>query len=141
MDPDLWLSDMTKAMNGRCITLNYTQHLPADVEEASLLFNLDPELKYTVFIHQLDFFIFNLNPVTIPRIWLTLDFDQTGVAYHYLYLEPVRHEKMNRPEQPCNPDKGYKFNSCVKERVSSVVGCRLPWDRLTKGEETIGLDL
>ena len=141
MDPDLWLPDMTKASNGRCFTLNYTESLRADVEAGSLIFNFDPKIKYMIFIHQLDFFVFNLNPLAIPRIWLTLDFQQTGLAYHYLYLEPVRQEKMNRPEQPCNPVLDYRFNDCIKEKASRKVGCRLPWDKLTKGMYSIGLDL
>ena len=90
MDPDLWLPDMTSASNGRCFTLNYTQRLRADMEEGSLIFNFDPKLKYMISVHQIDFYILSFNPVTIPRIWLSLDFHRTGLAYHYLYLQQVR---------------------------------------------------
>ena len=81
--PSDWLADVTTALSGRCYTLNYTQRLTTDLQTDSLVFNLDPDKSYMIFIHQLDFFIVNYNPLSMPRIYKTLKFKDVGNYYRY----------------------------------------------------------
>ena len=138
MNPKFWIEDMTTAVNGRCFTLNYTAHLSTDMETDSIVFNFanssSSTMRYLVFIHQLDFFIVNWNPLAMPRIKKVLDVADIRQNYKYIYLKVNREEKMNRPEAPCTQDKNYYFNSCIKKSVSNIVGCKLPWDKTTRGK-------
>ena len=131
--PDYWLSDTTVAVAGRCYTLNFTKHLKADVEEDSILFNLNKSLNYNWWIHSLDFFMLTWNPLTLPTIQEQLEYGKLLDSHRYLYLRAVRQERLNRVEQPCNPEPGYSFSSCIKSSVSTKVGCRQPWDTDTTG--------
>ena len=63
------------------------------------------------------------------------------MTYHYLYLQVVREEKMNRPGQLCNTDREYGFTACIRKTLSNRVGCVLPWDKTTKGKLIIILSL
>ena len=38
-------------------------------------------------------------------------------------------EELDLPEDPCNTDPDYNFQACVRESLSSQVGCRTKWDR------------
>ena len=131
--PDFWISDTTVAVLGRCFTLNFTRQLKAEVEEDSLMFNLNKDLDYNWFIHTLDFFMITWNPLTLPTIQGELEYGKQLDSHRYLYLRAVRQERLNRAEQPCNPDPGYSFSSCIKSSVSAKVGCRQPWDSHATG--------
>ena len=89
MDPDMWVTEVTVALQGRCYTLNYTEHLKTDPSVDGLLFNFDPFLTYHAFIHQPGFFLFSFNPLSLPDINLLLEESSVGMAYHYLYLQVV----------------------------------------------------
>ena len=130
---DFWISDTTVAVAGRCYTLNFTKHLRADVEEDSILFNLNKDLNYNWAIHSRDFFALTWNPLTLPLVQGELEYSKLLDSHRYLYLRAVRQERLNRVEQPCNPKPGYSFTSCIKSSVSTKVGCRQPWDTHTTG--------
>ena len=89
MDPDLWVTEVTAALQGRCYTLNYTEPLKTDPSVDGLLFNFDPALTYYAFIHQPGFFLFSFNPLSLPDINLLLEESSVGMAYHYLYIQVV----------------------------------------------------
>ena len=44
--------------------------------------------------------------------------------YFGFSLELVRRERLNRAENPCNPDVNYKFTKCIKQSVSQTAK---PW--------------
>ena len=131
--PNLWSSDITSAMSGRCYTLNYTQALGVDLELDSLVFNLNPKMKYMIFVHHHDLFLLNSNPMTLPRIYFNLEKKDTGLTYHHRILRVFREERINRPKAPCNSQPAYKLASCVKEKISQIVNCTLPWHSTTTG--------
>ena len=134
-DPSFWVGDSTVGALGRCYTLNYTGKLGADVQDHSLVFNLNTKMSYSYFIHHADFFTLAWNPLTLPIVKGELFYDKVGNKLHYFYLRAIRQEKIDRAEQRCDPDPMYRFTYCVKEKVSEVVGCKLPWDNYTSGEE------
>ena len=83
-----------------------------------------------VLIHDINFFLFNSNPLgPVKSIW---DFDGTAVSHHYQEISLVKQKKLNLNHQPCNEDENYNFKSCVKESIARQVGCQRPWDRGNK---------
>ena len=132
--PSSWISDSSVGLSGRCYTLNYTGGLGTDLMDDALAFNLNPDLQYSFYVHQLDFFLLTWNPLTMPTINGNIEQESLGTNWHSLFLKTVRHEKIHRSSAPCNPQPQYRFSLCVKKAVSKRVGCRLPWDMHTSGE-------
>ena len=56
--------------------------------------------------------------------------NKTSNGYYKLALTEVK--ELDLPDDPCNPDPDYKFQTCVKESLSSQVGCRSRWDKLSQ---------
>ena len=50
---------------------------------------------------------------------------------NFLYLKAIRHEKLNRPDKPCEPSPEYKLASCLEKSVVARAGCQPPWKRFT----------
>ena len=124
-DPQLWTSDLTLVLTGRCYTLNYDQLLKVDQETESVWVNLVPE-NYFVILHHPDFSLFTINPLSIPTTAFNLQV--SNASYTGLILEMIQIENINRPEVPCNPSPDYKFTACVKESLAKVINCTLPWN-------------
>ena len=40
----------------------------------------------------------------------------------------MRHEKLNLPDNPCDPSLDYDFAVCIERHVASEVGCQIPWN-------------
>ena len=114
LNSSFWISDISWVPVGKCHTLNNSVSLG----NYKWTFNLDQQ-SYFLFIHDPNFFLFTFNPATIPSIYLQLNMGQKG-----LYIDGVRHVKMNTPAQPCEDAEGYSFTACVKESVAKKVGCR-----------------
>ena len=66
------------------------------------------------------------SPNIIPRPVLTLKPNPGGV---YTYLKAFKHEKLNQPNQPCNPSPEYDFTFCLEKNIITSVGCQPPWRR------------
>ena len=71
----------------RCHTLVYTKLIGIDLREESLMFNLNKNLSYFIFLHEPDFFLLTYNPVTMPTTDTTLTFEELNDAYMTLTLE------------------------------------------------------
>ena len=127
-DPQLWTSDMTMAMAGRCYTLHYDQLLKVDQETESIIIDLVPA-NYYVYLHDPDFFLFTINPLTMPTITLNLNLQEMKASYLGISLELVQREKLNQ----CNPSPDYKFTPCVKQSLAKIVNCSLPWNERIAG--------
>ena len=98
-DPGFWTWDMSLPVGGRCYTLNYEANLTMDQEKDSLLFEPAFNRSINVILHEPNFFIPTLNPLTLPTVREPISF----LLYKTLTLEVIRWEKINRPEAPCNP--------------------------------------
>ena len=44
-----------------------------------------------------------------------------------IVIQIVRHDKLNRPDKPCNPSHGYSFIECVEKSIMVRIGCQPPW--------------
>ena len=42
-------------------------------------------------------------------------------------LQAIKHEKLDRPENPCNQSLSYSFADCVHRSVMARAGCQPPW--------------
>ena len=49
----------------------------------------------------------------------------------YFLSKPIRHEKLNHQDNPCDPSPDYNFARCVDEYIVKKVGCQPPWRRFT----------
>ena len=47
--------------------------------------------------------------------------------YCLLPMQIVRHDKLNRPDKPCDPSPGYSFIECVEKIIMVRTGCQPPW--------------
>ena len=47
----------------------------------------------------------------------------------YVSFQAIRHEKLNRPEKPCEPSPDYSFANCVEKSLATEVGCQPYWRR------------
>ena len=68
------------------------------------------------------------SPVIIPRSMIIL---KHNAGENLLYLKAIRHEKLNRPDKPCEPSPEYKLASCLEKSVVARAGCQPPWKRFT----------
>ena len=91
VDPSLWTWDVTAAIDGRCFTLNFDEPLTIDLSVDSLVFNLEEDMVYYLFIHQPDFFILTYNPLTMPTVDMLISFNETGRSYLALILEVIKY--------------------------------------------------
>ena len=55
--------------------------------------------------------------------------EPNNTSSHYYNLALTEVEELDLPEDPCNTDPDYNFQACIKESLSSQVGCRTRWDR------------
>ena len=125
-DPHLWTWDMTMAMVGRCYTLHYEQLLKVDQETDSIVVNLVPG-NYYIGLHHPDFFLFTINPLTMPMT--TVNLQERNGSYLSIALEQVQREKLNEVDvSKCNPNPDYKFTACIKQSLARTVNCSLPWN-------------
>ena len=65
----------------------YTKPIGIDLREESLMFNLNKNLSYFIFLHEPDFFLLTYNPVTLPSTDTTLSFEEVSGGYMTLTLE------------------------------------------------------
>ena len=123
---NLWTVDFTETWNGRAYTFNFHGRIGPEFTMLQLFVMLNYQLHYRIFIHDPKYFAINLNPVSLPHMMVIVNPNSTPSHYYRLALTEV--EELNLPEDPCNTDPGYNFQTCVKESLSSQVGCRLSWD-------------
>ena len=61
---------------------------------------------------------------------------EKGGSYFY-QITLKKHKRLNLKERPCQEDPTYKFNTCIKQKLSERVGCRLSWDKWSDQEMEI----
>lgn len=134
-DSDLWTSDMTISVSGRCYTLNYDKQLKVDKETNSIIINLVPT-NYYLFLHDPDFFFPTINPRTLPLNLIMVNPQELGnTSYLTLTIEVIQKQNLNRAEVPCNHSPGYNFTACIKRSLARMVNCTLPWNDEIRGTE------
>ena len=64
------------------------------------------------------------NLIGFPKIQIVVNSFQTTFAY----ISPVYHVNLDKPDYTCESSLSYSFTACIKNSLSRMVGCRLPWD-------------
>ena len=132
----LWTEDITIPFLGRHFTLKPSQKITRNSPDTPA-FILDANFSYSVFIHDENFFLINYNPMALPsRVWMIKGDKEKGGAYFY-QITLTKHKRLNLVERACEEDPRYNFNTCVKEKLSAKVGCRLSWDKWSRQDREI----
>ena len=124
--PGRWYPELSMTGAGLCHTLETNLTLGTNFSTESLRIILNGNLSYYVIIHDPNYILLNMNPGLPMKL---LNIDESKMTMHQLIV--VRHENLDVPSKPCNPDPSYRFTGCIKEVFSREVGCRLHWDRWT----------
>ena len=77
-----------------------------DNEDGEYSFAIDFKsgLNYSIFLHDPDFYVFTLNPDTIPKSLISMD----DSLDRYSYIKATYHKKMNKSGSPCMSSKGWR---------------------------------
>ena len=130
---NLTYTEMTYSKFGLYQTLNISVMIDPNSLTKQLLFAMSHAFSYQIYIH--DEFFFYINENNLKSISLTMNPNKTANHYYRLALTEV--EELDLPADPCNNDPAYNFQACVRESLSSQVGCRLKWDRLSDQERPV----
>ena len=131
----LWTEDMTVTFSGRYFTLKLPKTITRREYDA-ILFRVDTvsSFIYTFFVHDENYFIFNINPFSLPGKRWQLHGNTLNASGYSHDLTLTKHKRLNLEGRPCEEDLAYNFTVCVKERLSERIGCRLPWDKWSQQE-------
>jgi hypothetical protein len=124
---NIWTEDFTSTWNGRTYTLNIPKSIGPDDGKDQLFVAFGYNRNYKIFLHDPFYFALNENPMAFPSILLEIFPNETMSHFYRLALTEI--EELDLPEDPCNPDRDYKFQACIKESLSRQVGCRTKWDQ------------
>ena len=113
--------DFTSVWAGIYYTLKLPLKIGPNYSEDQLFLGLNSNLTYTVFVHDPEYFLFNLNPIALPTIMrkFTTKTDLPNSRYYRMELTEVN--KLNLPSYPCNEDPNYDFQSCLRRSISAKV--------------------
>ena len=120
---------LNTSLKGLCHTLKDGY----DIEKGSkgIFFALNPQLRYLIFIHDQKYHIQGWEPLPTPGIRLFILEEKFFIRK---YFSVTRHMKINQKTHPCIEDISYDFTLCVRNWVTSTIGCRQPWDtRISSG--------
>ena len=52
--------------------------------------------------------------------------------YKWFYTQLTEHKLINRENKECEIASDYNWQTCIYSYLSKTVGCKLPWDRISK---------
>ena len=116
-DPDFWSQDISCFFYGKSVTLIRHYEIGTDWLH-SLKIILDKRQVYNIWIHDQHFFLTSTNPLTIPHTLLNLN----DIEQIWLYLQPIYHHMIDKPEKRCESSESYSFTACIKNSISRRIG-------------------
>ena len=121
--PSFWTENIFSFVYGTVFNSAKPYRIGADWSR-NISISLNNSLDYCIWIHDPQYFLTTFNPDTIPHVIIKLKQNQST----WLYLKPVYHHLMNKPDHPCESSEAYSFTACVRNSISRKIGCRLVWD-------------
>jgi hypothetical protein len=115
---------------GRYHSLDAPVKITPDQYQTQIIFLLSYHYTYYILMHDPNFFLGFYNP-SFPMV-REIAIKPNLTVNHFNYLIATEVEELNLPEDPCNPDPDYNFQTCFKESLSRQVGCRTSWDRWSR---------
>ena len=129
-----WTEDVGSVNNGRVFTWDPQRTITRYWDDMVLL-SVKRNLKYYIFVHDIDFYLISLSPLGATRsFW---HFDGNTMKNHFREIALVQHKRLNLDRQPCEEDEDYRMIDCVKESLAEQVGCRLPWEKKTRQDRKV----
>ena len=119
LDQNQVSEEFTSVWAGRQYTLNLPLRIGPDYLEDQFILLLAPRIV-RIYLHDPDFFIFNQNPAGPPANRLRFDAKVNGSSF-FQSLALTEVLELNVPEDPCNDDQSYNFNSCVRISIAKQV--------------------
>ena len=120
---DSLTTEFASTSEGRYYTINVTKKVgPNDQMYIALKYGF----IHQIYIHDPNYFILSYNP-SLGHIMRIVNPNTSFNHYYNLIMTEV--EELDLPDDPCNLEPSYSFQACIKESLSSQVGCRTKWDR------------
>ena len=113
--------DFTLVWAGRYYTLNLPIKIGLDDSMDQLFLGLNTNLTYTVFIHDPDYFLFNINPIALPATMRKFRSKKENPNSWFYSLKLKEVNRLNLPSSPCNDDPSYNFLSCLRRSIALKV--------------------
>ena len=138
------VEDFTNVRYGRTYTLNQDRRIGPDYEKDEIILLLEPQLLYSLTVHDKRFFLANENPHGIPGIYRKIDPGGWGRSRTHgpvYIIDVTRHKNLNLQDSPCEENPEYDFTTCVKQSLSKKIGCRLEKNEPIKNKCTGTLEL
>ena len=122
-------SDITWAHSGMCHTFMKADRISSQTTTSHRDYpRFNSNLNYQIFIHDPDFFYLTRNPKAHPGFFVSLSRSEEASNLMYIQnMEIVEHRNLNLRKNPCMENPEYSFSSCLKDAVTRIVGCKLPW--------------
>ena len=124
VNPELWTEDFTSAKHGRFYTLKFNEVIGPDYLQDFIFLHFNPTLKYSIWLHDENFFLLNENFFALPSIFRKFDPPTSSVVPPtkvLFYLVLHEHHQLSLPGSLCAEDPEYKFEPCVKDSLAKKV--------------------
>ena len=108
---------------GNCFIFTSDMIMKVNYTMNDLLFELNRNLQYNVYIHSSDYFILTDNPTISKVIYEQIYPPQDCNKYTTIVMEEFY--ELNHPKDPCEENQLYSFIACMDETISRKVGCSL----------------
>ena len=96
-------------VRGTCHTLTYKKPIGTNLYKDSFQMKLNPKISFDIFLHDPVFFWPTFNPSAIANAKISIDEGLKGDGIKLLFLEVIKHNKLNTPSRPCDS----AFEVCV----------------------------
>ena len=129
-----WTEDMDASANGRHFTWKEQRFITPSLTDVMFM-SAYKNFRFYICLHDINFSFVSSNTLgSLGSFW---EFDGSSMKNHYQEIILVKHKKLNLKHRPCEEAEDYSFNTCVKENIAKIVGCRMPWDRLSNQDRAI----
>ena len=86
-----------------------------------LFLGLNTNLAYVVFVHDPEYFMFNVNPVSIPAATKKFTTHKKEPNRFYYRMDLVEVNNLNRQHKPCKDNPDYSFLACLRKSIACTV--------------------
>ena len=113
--------DFTSNYAGRYFTLDLPMKIGPEAHEDQLFLELNTNQTYSVFIHDPQYFLYNMNPIALPTTMKRFTAKAIMPNSWYYKLELAEVKRLNLPSSPCIEDPSYNFQACLRRSIAEKV--------------------
>ena len=121
IDRENMREDFTSVFPGIYFTLDLPINIGPNDYNDQLFLSLNTNLTYVVFVHDPDYFMFNVNPVAIPAASNKFTTHKKEPNKFYYRMDLVEVNNLNRQHKPCKEDPEYSFLACLRKSIALKV--------------------